>query len=127
MGPSRGDWLDVPLEDLLRQDAARTSDRGGAPGVTTDLILRSARITTLNRIRPEVGAPAVKDGRFVAAGEEQNIMSLAGPVTQVIDGGGQRAVPGLINMHIHVIRGRLNCLMELHWVACRHSLTRWRC
>ena len=80
-----------------------------------DLILRNARITTLDPMNPEVAALAIRDGRFVAAGEEREVMALAGPGTRVVDGGGRRAIPGLIDSHIHVIRGGLNYLMELRW------------
>lgn len=80
-----------------------------------DLILRNARITTLDRTRPEAEALAVREGRFLAVGAEAAVMALAGPGTRVVDGGGRRAVPGLIDSHIHVIRGGLNYLMELRW------------
>jgi hypothetical protein len=80
-----------------------------------DLILRNARISTLDRARPEAEALAVRDGRFLAVGEETEVLALAGPATRVLDGGGRRAIPGLIDSHIHVIRGGLNYLMELRW------------
>jgi hypothetical protein len=80
-----------------------------------DLILRNARITTLDRSRPDAASLAVRDGRFLAVGEERDVMASAGPSTRVIDAGGRRAIPGLIDSHIHVIRGGLNYLMELRW------------
>lgn len=80
-----------------------------------DLILRNARITTLDRANPEATALAVRDGRFLSVGDERDILPLAGPATRVVDGGGRRAIPGLIDSHIHVIRGGLNYLMELRW------------
>lgn len=80
-----------------------------------DLILRNARISTLDRERPEAQALAMRDGRFLFLGEEAEVMALAGPQTWVVDGGGRRAIPGLIDSHIHVIRGGLNYLMELRW------------
>ena len=45
--------------------------------------------------------------------------ALAGPPTQVIDLGGRRAIPGLIDSHMHVIRGGLNYNMELRWDGVR--------
>jgi predicted amidohydrolase YtcJ len=42
-------------------------------------------------------------------------MALAGPSTAGHRRGGRRAIPGLIDSHIHVIRGGLNYLMELRW------------
>ncbi len=80
-----------------------------------DLILRNARISTLDRAQPEAQAVAMRDGRFVFVGDEAEVMALAGPQTRVVDGGGRRAIPGLIDSHIHVIRGGLNYLMELRW------------
>lgn len=80
-----------------------------------DLILRNARISTLDRARPEAQALAMRDGRFLLVGGEAEVMALAGPQTRWVDGGGRRAVPGLIDSHIHVIRGGLNYLMELRW------------
>src|ERR1700681_669960 len=42
-------------------------------------------------------------------------MKLAGPWTEVIDLKGRRALPGLIDNHLHIIRGGLNFNMELRW------------
>ena len=42
-------------------------------------------------------------------------MATKGPGTTVIDLGGRRAIPGLCDNHIHVIRGGLNFNMELRW------------
>jgi len=80
-----------------------------------ELILRNARVTTLDRGRPSAAAVAVAGGRFLAVGDEAEAMAHAGPATRVIDAGGRRAIPGLIDSHIHVIRGGLNYLLELRW------------
>ena len=80
-----------------------------------DLIVRNAKITTLDRTLPEAGALAIADGRFLAVGSGDDVMRHAGPGTQIIDGRGHRVIPGLIDSHIHVIRGGLNYNMELRW------------
>ena len=82
---------------------------------TADLILRNAKVTTLDPAAPEATAVAVADGRFLAVGGEAEIMALHGPATQVIDGGGRRVIPGLIDSHLHIIRGGLNYNLELRW------------
>ncbi|UVF22745.1 amidohydrolase (plasmid) [Microvirga terrae] len=84
-----------------------------------DLILFSGKITTLDRQKPEASAAAIRDGRFLAVGSEQEIMTLAGPATQRIDLHGRRVVPGLIDSHMHIIRGGLNYNMELRWDGVR--------
>ena len=87
--------------------------------MTADLILVNGRFTTLDRTNPAPEAVAIADGRFLAAGTQAEIRALAGPTTQVIDLGGRRAVPGLIDSHMHIIRGGLNYNMELRWDGVR--------
>ena len=80
-----------------------------------ELILRNAKITTLDKQNPQATALAIAAGRFVAVGSEADVMPLATSATRVIDARGRRVVPGLIDSHIHVIRGGLNYNMELRW------------
>nr|WP_028317302.1 amidohydrolase [Desulfobulbus elongatus] len=80
-----------------------------------DTLLINGRIATLDPTRPEAGAAAIRDGRFVAVGDERAVQAFKGPATTVIDLKGRTAIPGLIDSHIHVIRGGLNYNMELRW------------
>src|SRR5262252_832322 len=82
---------------------------------TPDLILFNGKITTLDRQNPEAQAIAIRGERFVAAGTQQDVMRLAGSGTRHIDLKGRRVIPGLIDSHMHVIRGGLNYNMELRW------------
>ncbi|WP_109124480.1 amidohydrolase [Dyella sp. C11] len=84
-----------------------------------ELILHNGRITTLDRGRPEAQAVAVADGRFVAVGDNTEVMPLAGTRTRIIDLKGQRVLPGLIDNHLHIIRGGLNYNLELRWDGVR--------
>ncbi len=84
-----------------------------------DLILRNGRFTTLDRSNPNAQAVAVTGGRFSAVGTETEVMALAGPATKVVDLKGRRALPGLIDNHLHIIRGGLNFNMELRWDGVR--------
>jgi predicted amidohydrolase YtcJ len=84
-----------------------------------DLILHRGLFTTLDRSNPTASAVAIKDGVFMAVGHDQEVMALAGPSTKVIDLQGRRALPGLIDNHLHIIRGGLNFNMELRWDGVR--------
>ncbi|HVY99281.1 MAG TPA: amidohydrolase [Dongiaceae bacterium] len=84
-----------------------------------DLILANGKFTTLNRAMPQASAVAIADGRFLAVGGEREIEALAGPKTRRIDVKGRRALPGLIDNHLHIIRGGLNFNMELRWDGVR--------
>jgi predicted amidohydrolase YtcJ len=99
---------------------------GGSPAepqgtgvMTADLLLVNGRFTTLDPTRPNPEAVAIAGGRFLGVGTEGEMRALAGPSTNVIDLGGRRAVPGLIDSHMHVIRGGLNYNMELRWDGVR--------
>jgi len=80
-----------------------------------DAILFNGRITTLDPLAPEVNAVAIKDGQFLAVGDDRTIHTHAGPDTKKIDLKGRTVIPGLNDSHIHVIRGGLNYNMELRW------------
>jgi predicted amidohydrolase YtcJ len=80
-----------------------------------DLVLHRGLLTTLNRSNPSATAVAIKDGQFAAVGQDHEIMAMAGPETQIIDLKGRRVLPGLIDNHLHIIRGGLNFNMELRW------------
>ncbi|WP_199100613.1 amidohydrolase [Dyella sp. ASV21] len=84
-----------------------------------DLIVHGGRFTTLDRGQPEAEAVAIADGRFVAVGRASEVLPLAGAQTRVIDLKGRRALPGLIDNHLHIIRGGLNYNMELRWDGVR--------
>ncbi|MDX9911418.1 MAG: amidohydrolase [Phycisphaerales bacterium] len=91
--------------------SARHDDASTSP----DLIIVNAKIATMQKPGHEAHALAVEGGRFVAAGEEKDILARRGPRTRVIDGGGRRVIPGLNDSHLHIIRGGLNYNLELRW------------
>jgi predicted amidohydrolase YtcJ len=84
-----------------------------------DLILHRGLFTTLDRAKPQASAVAITGGRFSLVGGDHEVMALAGPNTKVIDLGGRRALPGLIDNHMHIIRGGLNFNLELRWDGVR--------
>ncbi|KVU40050.1 amidohydrolase [Burkholderia ubonensis] len=88
-----------------------------------DLILRNGRFTTLNPSRPTASAVAITDGVFSAVGDDHEVMALAADRTEVVDLGGRAALPGLIDNHLHIIRGGLNFNMELRWDGVRSLAT----
>jgi predicted amidohydrolase YtcJ len=84
------------------------------PGMT-DLLLINGKFTTLDRGNPRAAAALVRDGKFAAVGEEGEVRAAAGPNPTIIDLKGRRVIPGLIDSHMHIIRGGLNYNMELRW------------
>ncbi len=86
-----------------------------APAHHADLVVLNARVTTLDDAAPSATAFAVRDGLFVAVGDEEHIRAHVGPSTLVIDAGGRRTVPGLNDSHIHATRAGRFYNAELRW------------
>ncbi|MGE7868816.1 amidohydrolase [Bacillus paramycoides] len=79
-----------------------------------DMILYNGKITTLDPSHPEVSAIAITDGLVTAVGGDE-LLDSATEKTKKIDLKRKRAIPGLNDSHIHVIRGGLHYNMELRW------------
>jgi predicted amidohydrolase YtcJ len=84
-----------------------------------ELILHSGLIVTLDPAQPVANTVAISQGRFTHVGSANDILPLAGQRTRVIDLKGRRVLPGLMDNHIHIIRGGLNYNLELRWDGVR--------
>ena len=70
-----------------------------SPGA--DLILHNGVIWTVDAQKPTAQAVAIKDGKFVAVGDDKSVLVLRGANTRVIDLKGQFVVPGFNDNHVH--------------------------
>jgi predicted amidohydrolase YtcJ len=84
-----------------------------------DLVLHNGLFTTLDRSNPAASAVAITDGKFSGVGRDEEVVPLAGAGTKIIDLKRRRVLPGLIDNHIHVIRGGLTFNLELRWDGIR--------
>ena len=73
-----------------------------------DLVLRGGKVITVDKDFRVADGVAIKDGRFLAVGGEQQIAGHIGPNTQVIELAGKTVVPGLIDTHLHQLFAALN-------------------
>jgi predicted amidohydrolase YtcJ len=70
-----------------------------------DLIIRNARIWTVDPGHPEAQAVAVLGDRIVAVGSAPEALAWRGPHTRIIDAAGKRLVPGFNDAHVHFVDG----------------------
>ena len=106
---------------IVSMAAAAASLSGGCsmrlPGDQhdADTILFNGYIATLDKKQPIISAVAIKDGLFMATGDEKEVMAYRSDRTKVIDLDKRTVIPGLNDSHTHLIRGGLNYNMELRW------------
>ncbi|WP_374651558.1 amidohydrolase [Dongia sp.] len=67
-----------------------------------DLILTHGDIRTMDALQPRAEALAVRDGRIVAIGGNDEIAALANGRTKKIHAGGKLVLPGFQDTHIHL-------------------------
>lgn len=104
-------WSALPFANAASLSPA--SNPGGS--MTADLILHNGRFHTVDRDNPTATAVAIKDGKFLAVGNDAEAMLHRGSATQVIDLQKRTVIPGLNDSHLHLIRGGLNYNLELRW------------
>jgi predicted amidohydrolase YtcJ len=68
-----------------------------------DLVLVNGRILTVDDGFREATALAIRDGRFIAVGSNEDARRYSGRITRVIDGRGRTVVPGFIDTHVHAL------------------------
>lgn len=71
--------------------------------VPADLVLLGGRVVTVDERFSMAAAVAVRDGRFVAVGSDDEIRRHMGEATHVIDAAGRTVVPGFIDTHVHAL------------------------
>jgi predicted amidohydrolase YtcJ len=84
------------------------------PQEPADLVLRNGRVVTVDESRPEANALAVRGGRIVAVGSNEEVETYIGPETEVIDLEGRLAMPGFIEGHGHFMGlGNAKMILDL--------------
>jgi predicted amidohydrolase YtcJ len=68
-----------------------------------DLIIHHANVVTLDAQNRRAEALAVRGEKIIAIGDDDEILKLAGPKTQILDADGRMVLPGLIDSHVHPI------------------------
>jgi predicted amidohydrolase YtcJ len=87
---------------------------------TPDLILVHGKILTVDAKDTIAQAVAIRQGKILAVGSDEEILHLAGPHAKVIDLHGRTATPGLIDSHAHIAPGGVD---ELYSVGLSDAAT----
>jgi predicted amidohydrolase YtcJ len=88
-------WLLIPaFAVLLFSNAAEAVE-------PADLVIRRANVLTMSAERPRATAFAIRAGKFIAVGSEDDVQPLIGKGTAVLELGGKTVLPGFIDAHVH--------------------------
>ena len=68
-----------------------------------DVALLNGQIVTADERFSTAAALAIRDGRFIAVGSNDEVRRYVSKATRVIEGRGRTVVPGLIDTHVHAL------------------------
>lgn len=80
------------------------------PPAPADLVLRNARIYTVDAARSWAEALALRGERIVYVGTAAGAAAFVAPATRVVDLGGKLLLPGFHDRHVHPISGGVELL-----------------
>jgi predicted amidohydrolase YtcJ len=81
------------------------------------MVLINGKVITLDDTSSTLQAIAIRDGRVLAVGADEDIRKRTDARTKIIDLGGRTVVPGLMDSHIHALRAGLTYAVELSWIG----------
>ena len=88
-----------------------------AQAQSADAILVNGKVITLDPRSSVAQAIAIRDGKVLATGTDEDVRKRADAHTKVVDLGGRTVVPGLMDSHIHALRAGLTYAVEVSWIG----------
>src|SRR5215472_7918302 len=79
--------------------------RGNEPGSPADMVIRHARVYTVDEKQPWAEAVAVRGDRIAWVGSDADAAPYISATTKVVDAGGRLLLPGFVDSHFHVLLG----------------------
>jgi predicted amidohydrolase YtcJ len=84
---------------------------------TAETILVNGKVITLDGTSSVVQGLAIRDGKILSVGSNEDVRNRADRRTAIVDLGGRTVVPGLMDSHIHALRAGLTYAVELSWIG----------
>ena len=89
---------------------SKTAPPAKAEKVIADTIYKNGVVYTVDSVLSRTEAFAVKDGKFIAVGSNDDMKAFTGKNTKIVNLKGKMVMPGLVDAHIHALRGALTAL-----------------
>ena len=91
-----------------KSEAVAGKGVGATDNPVADLIVHNAKIVTVDENFSIAEAVAIKDGKFLRAGTEKQVIQDAGPDTLMVDLDGKTILPGFNDTHSHLVKMGVN-------------------
>ena len=78
------------------------------PQPAADLIIRNAKVWTVDKNHPTAQAVAVLGDRIVAVGSNADVEAWHGAHTRTVEASGKLLLPGFNDSHVHFVDGGLS-------------------
>ena len=101
--------LSVSAITVLAADS-KTESPVKTKKVMADKVYKNGFVYTVDAVLTQAEAFAVKDGKFIAVGSNDDMKGFTGKNTKIVSLKGKMVMPGLIDSHIHALRGALTAL-----------------
>ena len=82
-------------------DQSTVESNNTAANDAADTVYINGKIYTVNEAQPWVDAVAIKDGRFMVVGSNDDVAALTGDATEIVDLAGKFVMPGVHDTHLH--------------------------
>jgi predicted amidohydrolase YtcJ len=93
-----------------KTDTAAAQPQAGVRAGEADVVYHNGFVYTVDGVRSRAQAFAIRDGKFLKVGTNDDMKAVTGPDTKVVDLKGRMVMPGLVDTHIHCLRGALTAL-----------------
>jgi predicted amidohydrolase YtcJ len=109
----------VALSAVLVSGVASSGQRS-ARFAPADILIVHAKVYTVDEKRPWAQSLAIRKGKIVAIGSDEQVARFRGIGTKMIDAGGKLVLPGFTDSHIHMTDGGFT-LIQAHADGATHT------
>jgi len=103
----------ISLAGCSPSDRPTAESSDTAASDAPDTVYTNGKIYTVNESQPWVEAVALRDGKFLLVGTNDEILALKGAETEIIDLEGKFVMPGMIDVHTHAIDAHVPAVTRL--------------
>jgi len=98
---------------FAKNENAHTRSHGNIPeALSADLVLFNGKVLTMDPQNSVAQAVAIKRNRIMMVGNDNEIKETVGATSITIDLGGRTVLPGLMDIHLHMMGAGLSSLRE---------------